>query len=848
MPQRSPQAARKLAEYSHLPTVHQPADNRQDAASFGRLVRSVVGLVVFLAGPPAALWLAGGGPAERLPSWHQTVDWFGQSDRAITAAKLVDGALLTLWLLWAALAVLLLIELLVLLAPRRLSLPRLPAPLHRLVFGLAGSAALTLTAGGRLDASPPKPPAEAAAIPQQAAAQGPALIQVGSQRYVYVVERNDSLSTIAKRWLGDSGRWPEICQLNRHRHFTGGVLRDCDLIYPGWELRLPDDARPPASARPVPARPREQPTTLPPTQPPDRTSPDPTPDPSTGRADQPSDSASEDHGGDQAEQADGLDLPSGAFLPWTVATAISAAAALVWLHRRRRYVPGDEPPELPPTVMHVHQQINKRVTASQDLVERAHAVPPLPAVAPGGVGLTGPGAHAAARAALISALADGGPDHPERQTTVVIDRPTLAEVLGADNAHALTPWPRLKLTDDADQSLTFADEHLLRWARLHETNTQQPPAPLLLVSAAPDGQLAVRTHITLGIGAHRNVTGLLLGHWPRGRTVDVDDRGRTSLVSGPSQDIEPRMAVLDVDTALAALTTLQEAHTGVPAAPPPITAGDQTGRAESHPPETPASTGRQGSAQLRVLGAPRVEHLTAPGRPLRAKAAELAVYLACHPDGADTRTLGEYLVPDARIRQADQRIHTNASNLRHVLGRSGGHRPGGYVLKRGANDRYRLDPQTVDVDLWELRDKLTRARTATPPERTTMLQRACDLYTAPLADGCDYDWVEPYREKARQWATEAHLLLAEDLLATDPPAASAVLDKALRLDQYNEELYRAAMRVRHRLGQPEGVTALLNGLTTALRDLDAAPSQDTVLLAHQLLKDKRRAGRAASAR
>ncbi|RZU76151.1 DNA-binding SARP family transcriptional activator [Micromonospora kangleipakensis] len=835
MPQRSPQAARKLAEYSHLPTVHQPADNRQDGASFGRLVRSVAGLLAFLAGPPAALWLAGGGPAKRLPSWHQTVDWFGRSDRAITAAGLVDAALLSLWLLWAAFAVLLLIELLVLLAPRRLSLPRLPAPLHRLVFGLAGSAALTLTAGSRLDATPAKPPVEAAAIPQQAAAQGPALIQVGSQRYVYVVERNDSLSTIAKRWLGDSGRWPEICRLNRHRHFPGGTLRDCDLIYPGWELRLPADARPPAAARPVPAGPRDQQTKPPPSK---AKSLVPTPDASTGRADQPAHGVWEDHGGDRAEAAHGLNLPSGAFIPWSVATAISAAAALVWLHRRRRYVPNHEPPELPQAVVHIHQQVNRQAPASQGLLERAYAVPPLPAVAPGGVGLTGPGAHAAARAALISALADGGPGHPERQTTVVIDRPTLAELLGADSVEALTPWRRLKLTNDVDESLTIADEHLLRWARLREANSQPPPAALLLISAAPDGQLAVRAHITLGIGADRDVTGLLLGHWAHGRTVDVDSRGMTSLVTGPSQDVEPRMAVLDVDTALAALATLQEAHTGVSVAPPPITAGDQTGRDESNPPEIPASTSRQGPAQLRLLGIPRVEHLTAPGRPLRAKAAELAVYLACHPDGADTRTLGEYLVPDARIRQADQRIHTNASNLRHVLGRSGGRRPGGYVLKRGANDRYRLDPQTVDVDLWELRDSLTRARTTTPPERTTMLQRACDLYTAPLAYGCDYDWVEPYREKARQWATEAHLLLAEDLLATDPMAASAVLDKALCLDRYNEELYRAAMRVRHRLGQLEGVTALLNGLTTALRDLDAAPSQDTVLLAHQLLRDK----------
>jgi hypothetical protein len=100
--------------------------------------------------------------------------------------------------------------------------------------------------------------------------------------------------------------------------------------------------------------------------------------------------------------------------------------------------------------------------------------------------------------------------------------------------------------------------------------------------------------------------------------------------------------------------------------------------------------------------------------------------------------------------------------------RRGGPVPAGYVLKRGVNARYRLDPTTVQVDLWQVRDLLTRARLASPPIRTDLLRDACDLYTAPLAEGCDYEWVEPHREKARQWGTDAHLLLADD--STRPSA------------------------------------------------------------------------------
>jgi DNA-binding SARP family transcriptional activator len=212
----------------------------------------------------------------------------------------------------------------------------------------------------------------------------------------------------------------------------------------------------------------------------------------------------------------------------------------------------------------------------------------------------------------------------------------------------------------------------------------------------------------------------------------------------------------------------------------------------------------------------------------------LAVYLACHPDGGDTAIIAEHLFPDAKVRAAKQSVHTNASNLRHVLGRAGGPLPGGYVLKRGASVRYRLDPATVEVDLWRLRDLLSRARLASAPARTDMLRQACEAYAAPLAAGCDYDWVEPHRERVRQWGTEAHLLLAEDLLSTDPQAASDLLDKAICLDRYNEQLCCTAMRARHALNHADGIRTLLRAITKALGDLAAEPDEATVELAARL--------------
>ncbi|HEX2915012.1 MAG TPA: LysM peptidoglycan-binding domain-containing protein [Chloroflexia bacterium] len=56
----------------------------------------------------------------------------------------------------------------------------------------------------------------------------------------YTVRPGDSLRAIAQKLLGNEMRWPEIWQLNRgHKMTDGRTAADPDLIYPGWQLRLP---------------------------------------------------------------------------------------------------------------------------------------------------------------------------------------------------------------------------------------------------------------------------------------------------------------------------------------------------------------------------------------------------------------------------------------------------------------------------------------------------------------------------------------------------------------------------------------------------------------------------------
>jgi hypothetical protein len=190
--------------------------------------------------------------------------------------------------------------------------------------------------------------------------------------------------------------------------------------------------------------------------------------------------------------------------------------------------------------------------------------------------------------------------------------------------------------------------------------------------------------------------------WAYGATIDIAPDGHTTLTSGQATEPAPRrLPVLDPATTIQILTTLHEAQTGEPPAiaPPavPITVVPlRASRGETAPAETEAvaaasAQAGSGRARLRVLGPPRIDSITTDGRPLRAKALELAVYLAVHPDGAATRDIGEYLEPDAGISQADQRVHTNASNLRHVLGRAGAAQANNSYVIRSAG-RYNSTP------------------------------------------------------------------------------------------------------------------------------------------------------------
>ncbi|MFF0172925.1 BTAD domain-containing putative transcriptional regulator [Micromonospora profundi] len=952
-----------------------------------------------------------------LPSPAVFRQWVAQPMTSGFLLALTVAAAAALWLL---LSTTILLRAYSAVARRLSGVPALhvPGPVQGITAALLGATAVT-TAAGTAHAAPPSTTVgdinDHSARPSGTPVPRPTARDAGPPDGVYTVRRGDTLSAIAHRCLGDANRWPEIFTLNRGTHFpqVGGTLRDPDLIHPGWALRLPADTTtapaPPTSPTDPPVR-GTAPPPVGPTAPPSTPAPPPPAQPTTPaphhRDDGIAPDARETTGtttpGDQAttppaptapthhdasDEPDtptprpdrGVTLDTGSWLDAGLVTAILAAVALIWAHRRHRYTPRPvsadprlDDPDLAPMPAVIHQIRRRTITArrhgeqptTNDLtddsvqhserhdhdnpdpvepdnedesgtpptVARCEPRPLVPSLAhplaavwpPAGLGLTGPGAKAAARGFMAAALAAGGLDAPDDRTWLVMPSATTAALLGA-GAVRLPRTPRLTVTAGLDEALDLLEAQTLHRSRIvdaHEVDTvaearaadptEEPLPPVLLLADAHTCHQRTRIAALLAQGQRLDIHGVLLGSWPDGDTVVVAADGTTSRADGEGSrdgghpaDIG-RLAVLTPSETNDLLVTLAESHTGQPQAPAPAAPDTRPSPGtESAPPDdpfrdgehlpasnptpvtaaratTPDSAGSEnteavqaasptdahalgtgitgdgattpaveepdtddaadsseetshGQVQVTVLGAAAIVDVP-PGPTLRKKSLEVLVYLAVHDGAASVEAILDDLLPDAPANKAPGRLYTYVSDLRTIMRRTAG--DGTYLTH--PHQRYVLNRDAVDVDLWRMRAAIRDANQATDPaERLAALRRAVDTYQGHLADGADYEWIEPYREAVRQQALDAHLALV-DALADNPAEQLTVLDAAIGHNPYAEELYQQAMRARAALGHLDAIRSLRRALTRALGEIDAEPSDDTITLADQLVAQVQR--------
>jgi nucleoid-associated protein YgaU/DNA-binding SARP family transcriptional activator len=226
------------------------------AADLGRGLVSLASVVALVVGVPVALvaWVGSPLPAA-MPSLSEITTALG--DTYIPDEFLIKALALVCWLVWAELAVSLVVEAVAYARGRKAGAVPLAGGLQRsaarLVAGVALLSAVVATRGTPQPAT--RSPHEIASTSQPVVAvvvdegevQQPQTDtppeQPDAPAPVYEVRHRDTLWDIAERHLGDPLRWQEILDLNHgHPQPDGRALADPDLIQVGWRLRLPADA------------------------------------------------------------------------------------------------------------------------------------------------------------------------------------------------------------------------------------------------------------------------------------------------------------------------------------------------------------------------------------------------------------------------------------------------------------------------------------------------------------------------------------------------------------------------------------------------------------------------------
>lgn len=524
---------------------------------------------------------------------------------------------------------------------------------------------------------------------------------------------------------------------------------------------------------------------------------------------------------DQNAEAAGVVVPGG-WVPQDTAEQIAAAGALLWLRRRRTYRPagpnlarGDtDLAPLPPVVTAAQAAVAAQPARPDDSTAAAGRKDDHRTVfPPGGVGLTGAGAADAARGILVTAALQAL-RAPAAAARVVTTRAAIDALLAPQAKMAPVAGIHVAATlDDAVVAATTSTSQPASADREQATGRQ---TVLLLTQAPTDPE--VRSRLIQAAG-HPDLTVVILEDWPTGDTWNVDSSGHIHSQHHPDRH-GWRMCVLDTVAARDLLAVISPPNS-------PATADQTSPRLVLAPlvpkPQTPARTSDDSGAKrqpdapklrIRVLGGVTVTFQNTPVTIRRSAALQALVFLAVHPQGATGRDLIEAIWPGPPAHRVTGRLYTTISELRRTIRDATGTTPISHT-----DDRYHLDPD-LDIDLWHLQHAVRHAATAVTG-RTTALRQVIDQYSGPLADSYTWPWLDPHREALRRHIVDAHLALADT--HTDPRQTLAILQDAMRVDPYNEELHQRAARTLTELDDHSAATNLLHTYTHRLTEAGLPP-------------------------
>lgn len=870
-----------------------------------RAIALLTVLVLVVAGIPSGLWHFYGWPLpDRLPTISGITAWANQAAMFPTQTAL-EVLVVVAWIFWALFTTQIVVQLpgVITDAVRCARTPTLDMPkagsanlagrlLYTIAISLLATRGTVSTASAATVHSTVTPAARSAAT-------APA-----TSLAVHIVVNGDSLWDIARDHLGDAKRWTEIFELNQHRvQPDGQALTNPQLIQPGWMLALPVGvARAIPSQTAVGDRtqtalvPEQTQTTMPTLV----TVPRLPVVPSAPHHETTTSNASPtriEHAEQQrpvVRRKVAVHLPTGGYVSLTLAAGLAAAYAAARLrsriHAQRRdpsedHEPAERPGEPEATLLRaavllghadpeddpyvddgpassadkaatraartktVRSQLAELSAPTALYIGEQHGRPiTLPSVSDGGLALHGDGAYDIARALLASALAYGG---------FTADAPTIRIITTTDDMEALLgPVYRTCQTE----RLVIADSITDALDLLEDINDGQHRPSLLLATPSPANSEKIAALVSDAAGSDRYIVSLT--YCPDvGTRASIAADGSIHAVGKHASRLsgtQPyRLDLVEAQRLFVKLLAATGHH--VPGAMPPMATPPTKPCAEQEtgpdgPPKVAADVPVPRRASVAETPAPEAVTLDILG-PVRIQVGNrgidsttrllvtaLLVYLALHPNGANSTTIAVDLWPDIEDeKDRRNRLNTTMSHARTHLAAAYGSKPEFIPGAREAG-RPRLSPKLFIVDSARF-DALLKVRSAEgqgPETRIDALTEAVELYRGDVAAGHEHAglkprptdelWLRPHRDDYFRRAINAHHTLADLLSEHQPDHATDVLHRAISLDPFNQALYEALIRVHITHGQHAAAKRILRDLTEVLAHMGMKPDHTIVSL------------------
>ena len=153
---------------------------------------------------------------------------------------------------------------------------------------------------------------------------------------------------------------------------------------------------------------------------------------------------------------------------------------------------------------------------------------------------------------------------------------------------------------------------------------------------------------------------------------------------------------------------------------------------------------------------------------------------------------------------------------------------------------YRIDAARFTIDVEEFDTALAKARAASDEEGSARFyEQAINLYNGEYLQNYYYDWLFPERRRITQAYLSSLRALADHHYAHRRYTRSIeLLERALRVDSLQEDLYCQSLRVYAALGDRAGLVSLYQEMKRVLaKELDMEPLPATESLYQKLLEN-----------